>query len=83
MIKVQIEAYGAVTQFLPSALMIDMKTKQSLQVEQVLDEVIRQYPQAEKAIQKCACAIGDEMIARQALLERDCTLVLLSPVAGG
>lgn len=83
MINIHIEAYGAVTQFLPRELYIEVKEQQPIQVEQILHAIIAQYPQAEQAVHRCACAIGEDIIARQARLERDCTLVLLSPVAGG
>ncbi|MCU4412468.1 MoaD/ThiS family protein [Acinetobacter sp. WU_MDCI_Axc73] len=80
-IQVTIEGYGAIQRQLPSPLVLDYSTE--ILVSDVLAEVLQQYPQAEKALDRCACAIGEDIIARQTLLKNDCTLVLLSPVAGG
>lgn len=80
-IQIKIEGYGAIQRQLPSQLVLDCPT--DILVKDVLDEIILQFPQAEKAVERCACAIGEDIIARQLSLKRDCTLVLLSPVAGG
>ena len=81
-INIQIEAYGGVTRFLPAET-IHLKVENSIQVEQVLNQLIKNHPQAEQAISLCACAIGENIISRQNTIHLDCTLVLLSPVAGG
>ena len=47
------------------------------------DDITHQYPDATQAIERCACAIGEDIISRQTYLSQNCTLVLLSPVAGG
>ncbi|MEB3754350.1 MoaD/ThiS family protein [Acinetobacter sp. MD2(2019)] len=80
-IKVNIESYGAVGVHLPTDLTIVCPA--ASQVADVLAKIDRQYPQAHEILEKCACAIGDEMIARSYVLTQNCTLVLLSPVAGG
>ncbi|WP_320076712.1 MoaD/ThiS family protein [Acinetobacter haemolyticus] len=36
-----------------------------------------------QALEKCACAIGEDIVPRQSILKEDTQLVLLSPVAGG
>ena len=38
---------------------------------------------AQKMLERCACAIGEDIVSRQMLLNHDSTLVMLSPVAGG
>ncbi|MGS0707997.1 MoaD/ThiS family protein [Acinetobacter sp. ANC 3781] len=81
-INIQVEAYGGVTRFLPAEA-IHLKMESPIQIEQVLTQIIKNYPQAESAISLCACAIGEDIISRQNTLDWDCTLVLLSPVAGG
>lgn len=81
-INIQIEAYGGVTRFLPDET-IYLKVQSPVEIEQVLSQIIKNHPQAEQAISLCACAIGEDIISRQNMLDVDCTLVLLSPVAGG
>ncbi|MPW42896.1 MoaD/ThiS family protein [Acinetobacter guerrae] len=80
-IQIKIEAYGAIERQLPSPLVLDYPTE--ILVGDVLDQMIEQFPQAEKALDRCACAIGEDIVPRQATLKQNCTLVLLSPVAGG
>ncbi|BBF78798.1 MAG TPA: molybdopterin synthase sulfur carrier subunit [Acinetobacter ursingii] len=80
-IQVTIDAYGAIERQLPPQLVLDYPTE--ILVGDVLDQISQQYPQAEKALERCACAIGEDIIPRQTTLKHDCTLVLLSPVAGG
>lgn len=80
-IQIKIEAYGAIERQLPSSLVLDYPTE--ILVGDVLDQMIEQFPQAEKALDRCACAIGEDIVPRQATLKQNCTLVLLSPVAGG
>ncbi|WP_320076727.1 MoaD/ThiS family protein [Acinetobacter haemolyticus] len=45
--------------------------------------MVAQYPQVVQALEKCACAIGEDIVPRQSILKEDTQLVLLSPVAGG
>ncbi|MBJ9985199.1 MoaD/ThiS family protein [Acinetobacter sp. S40] len=80
-IQVKIEAYGAIERQLPPQLALDYPS--AILVGDVLHQITEQFPQAEKALERCACAIGEDIVSRQATLKHDCTLVLLSPVAGG
>jgi molybdopterin synthase sulfur carrier subunit len=41
------------------------------------------YPEAKTLIERCACAVGEDIIPRHFVIEHAMTLVLLSPVAGG
>jgi sulfur carrier protein ThiS len=52
-------------------------------VADVLDQIKIRYPSASDLLERCACAIGEDIVARQSRLAQDSTLVLLSPVAGG
>ncbi|ENU79600.1 hypothetical protein F975_02852 [Acinetobacter sp. ANC 3789] len=80
-ISVQIEGFGAVTRWLPSELQLEFHAP--VHIAAVLEQLGQQHPQAQTAIQQCACAIGDSLVSRQDALDTGCTLVLLSPVAGG
>ena len=80
-IKIKIEAFGAVEQQLPQDLEIICSLNST--VSDVLVQVIQQCPAASAMIERCACAMGEDIISRQTLLNSDSTLVLLSPVAGG
>lgn len=80
-IKIKIDAFGAVGQQLPQDLEIICPINST--VATVLDQVGQEYPDAMSMIQRCACAIGEDIISRQRKLNLDMTLVLLSPVAGG
>ena len=80
-IKIKIEAFGAVERQLPENL--EMTCSQYSTVAQVLAQVGQDYPAAFDIIERCACAIGEDIIPRQTQLSIDSRLVLLSPVAGG
>ena len=80
-ITIKIEAFGAVERQLPQNLEIICSPNST--VSEVLDRVTQQYPAASAMIERCACAIGEDIIPRQSKLNSDSTLVLLSPVAGG
>ena len=80
-IRVKIEAFGAIERQLPPNLMLQCELDSS--VAAVLKDVVAQYPDVHTLLERCACAMGEDIISRQTILSRDCTLVLLSPVAGG
>lgn len=80
-IRITIEAYGAVEKHLPTDL--NLSCDEHGLVTDVLEQIAHLYPAASDILEKCACAIGDEMVTRNYPLSKDCTLVLLSPVAGG
>lgn len=80
-IKIKIEAFGAVERQLPANL--EMICDPYSTVAQVLAQVGQDYPAAFTMIERCACAIGEDIISRQTQFHADTTLVLLSPVAGG
>jgi sulfur carrier protein ThiS len=80
-ITIKIEAFGAVERQLPADL--EMICSSNSTVAEVLDQVGQDYPAAFAMIERCACAIGEDIIPRQTQFHTDSTLVLLSPVAGG
>ena len=80
-ITVKIAAFGAIERQLPRNLMLQCEPDSS--VAAVLKDVVAQYPAVHTLLERCACAMGEDIIPRQTILSRDCTLVLLSPVAGG
>ncbi len=80
-LKIKIEAFGAIERILPQTLEMLCSSGQS--VADVLDQVVQDYPESNPLLQRCACAMGEDIIPRKATLEKDSTLVLLSPVAGG
>ncbi|MGE8544037.1 MAG: MoaD/ThiS family protein [Acinetobacter johnsonii] len=80
-IHIKIEAYGAIEKHLPAELSLSC-VPNSL-IADVLDQIKIRYPSASDLLEHCACAIGEDIVARQSRLAQDSTLVLLSPVAGG
>lgn len=80
-IQIKIEAFGAIEKLLPQNL--SLVCSNHILVKNVLDEIVSLHPECTQAMEKCACAIGDNVITRQSTLSEPCTLVLLSPVAGG
>ena len=80
-IKIKIEAFGAAERQLPQNLEIVCSANST--VSDVLDLVTQECPAASTMIERCACAVGEDIIPRQSKLNSDSTLVLLSPVAGG
>lgn len=80
-IKIKIEAFGAIERQLPQNLEIVCSVNST--VSEILTQVGQYYPEAFAMIERCACAMGEDIISRQSQLNSDSNLVLLSPVAGG
>ena len=80
-INIKVESYGAIEKHLPANLSL-ICASNSL-VADVLNQIKALYPSISEMVERCACAIGEDIISRQSILEKDSTLVLLSPVAGG
>ncbi|RKG31190.1 MoaD/ThiS family protein [Acinetobacter tianfuensis] len=80
-IIVKIESFGAIERLLPSDLSLKCKAQQS--ITEILEQVSAQFPSALNMLERCACAMGEDIIPRQTVLMQDSTVVLLSPVAGG
>ena len=80
-IHIKIEAFGAIERQIPTDL--NLQCESEIQVSEVLNQLLSLYPDIQPMLERCACAIGEDIISRQNVLNRDSTLVLLSPVAGG
>jgi len=81
LIHIKIEAFGAIERQLPADL--NLQCESEIHVSEVLNQLLSLYPDIQPMLERCACAIGEDIISRQNVLNRDSTLVLLSPVAGG
>lgn len=81
LIHIKIEAFGAIERQIPADLCLQCEAE--IQVSAVLNQLLSIYPDIQPMLERCACAIGEDIISRQNILNRDSTLVLLSPVAGG
>lgn len=81
LIHIKIEAFGAIERQIPADL--NLQCESEIQVSEVLNQLLSLYPDIQPMLERCACAIGEDIISRQNILNRDSTLVLLSPVAGG
>lgn len=81
MIQIKIESFGAIQRLLPEDLSVQCESDST--VAEVLQQIVRDYPEAARALERCACAMGEDMIHRHTVLAQDSILVLLSPVAGG
>ncbi|ENX30395.1 MULTISPECIES: MoaD/ThiS family protein [Acinetobacter] len=81
LIHIKIEAFGAIERQIPTDL--NLQCESEIQVSEVLNQLLSLYPDIQPMLERCACAIGEDIISRQNVLNRDSTLVLLSPVAGG
>ena len=81
LIHIKIETFGEIERQIPADLSLQCESE--VQVSAVLNQLLSLYPDAEHMLERCACAIGEDIISRQNVLNGDSTLVLLSPVAGG
>ncbi|WP_180073830.1 MULTISPECIES: MoaD/ThiS family protein [unclassified Acinetobacter] len=80
-ITIKIESFGAIERLLPENLSLTCFAQQS--IAEVLQQVTDQFPESFSILERCACAIGEDIVPRQTALVQDSTVVLLSPVAGG
>ncbi len=84
MFTIEIVAFGKVSEYLPELFKLEIDTyNDSMPLNQVLELVAIQYPMAVQALEKCACAIEDNIISRNHIFTQNVQLVILSPVAGG
>ena len=80
-ITIKIESFGAIERLLPANLSLTCLAQQS--IAEVLQQVTDQFPESFSMLERCACAMGEDIVPRQTALMQDSTVVLLSPVAGG
>ncbi len=62
-IHIKIEAYGAIEKHLPAELSLSC-VPNSL-IADVLYQIKIRYPSASDLLERCACAIGEDIVARQ------------------
>ena len=77
LIRVKIEAFGAIERQLPPNLMLQCEPDSS--VAAVLKDIVAQYPDVHTLLERCACAIGEDIISRQTILSRDCNFGVVVP----
>lgn len=80
-IMIKIECFGAIERLLPANLSLQYAF--AIAIQTVVHDVQQIYPEAAAMLDRCACAIGEDIVTGQSILSRDSHLVLLSPVAGG
>lgn len=80
-IQINIAAFGAIERQLPADL--NFNFQRDVKITQVLERIAQHYPASASLLERCACAIGEDIVPRQMMLSCDTQLVLLSPVAGG
>ncbi|TXJ10056.1 MAG: MoaD/ThiS family protein [Acinetobacter sp.] len=81
-LHINITGFGEIQRHLPQDICLTV-AEDSVTVLTLFSELSRCYPKAIHALERCACAVDDVMLNRQSILSTCCTLVLLSPVAGG
>ena len=81
MINIKIETYGAIQRFLPEDL--NLQCASGCSVSELIKQVVHQYPEVDQLIERCACAIGEDVVSRATQISQDSVIALLSPVAGG
>lgn len=62
-IQIKIEAFGAIEKLLPQNL--SLVCPNHILVKNVLDEIVSLHLEYTQAMEKCACAIGDNVITRE------------------
>ena len=80
--NIQFECFG-VLQRLCSDQPITISVPSGSTVDDALDLLAERFPEASDALERVACAVGDQILPRRSLLEGDTTVALLPPVAGG
>lgn len=80
-IQIKIDRYGAIEKLLPEDITFNLQSP--VLVNTVLEQLKQRYPDSSTMLDHCACAVEDDIVSRQEDLTTHCTLVLLSPVAGG
>lgn len=80
-IEIKIAAFGALEKQIPQNISLNFSSE--IYISDVIEQVIKRFPESAKLIDRCACALGEDIVPRQTLLTSNTTVVLLSPVAGG
>jgi molybdopterin converting factor small subunit len=80
--NIQFECFG-ILQRLCSDQPITLTVPPGSTLDDALDQLAERFPEASEALERVACAVGDQILPRRSLLEGDTTVALLPPVAGG
>ena len=74
LIHIKIEAFGAIERQIPADL--NLQCESEIHVSEVLNQLLSLYPDIQPMLERCACAIVEDIISRHNVLNRDSTLVL-------
>ncbi|WP_257224330.1 MoaD/ThiS family protein [Acinetobacter sp. YH12144] len=68
-ITIKIESFGAIERLLPENLSLTCFAQQS--IAEVLQQVTDQFPESFSMLERCACAMGEDIVPRQTALMHD------------
>lgn len=80
--QITFEFYGRLGR-LANVSELGMPIQAPMTLEQALKQLAEIKPDLSENLERCACAIGDELVSRSMLLNADARVALLPPVAGG
>lgn len=80
---IEVECYGVLRGIAGTDTLQVAVSKQPMTVADVLSSLAEQVPAIRAYLAQTACAIGDTIVKRDALVDTGDTLVLLPPVSGG
>lgn len=78
----QVEFYGVLAEA-AGTRRVQLDLAAPGRVQHVLDTLARDLPPLAEHLPRVACAVGDELVMRDDLVEADAILALLPPVSGG
>lgn len=82
MSQITFEFYGRLER-LANQSEIGLKLNTPVSLETALQQLAELKPDLSENLERCACAIGDELVSRSMLVEANTRVALLPPVAGG
>lgn len=82
MSQITFEFYGRLGK-LANQPELSLPTATPIVLEQALKQLAELKPDLSENLERCACAIGDELVSRSLLLQANTRVALLPPVAGG
>ncbi|TEU30717.1 MoaD/ThiS family protein [Alkanindiges illinoisensis] len=82
MSQITFEFYGRLER-LAHQSEISLKLNTPVSIENALQQLAELKPDLSENLERCACAIGDELVSRSMLVDANTRVALLPPVAGG
>lgn len=82
MSQITFEFYGRLER-LANQSEIGLKLNTPVSIENALQQLAELKPDLSENLERCACAIGDELVSRSMLVDANTRVALLPPVAGG